>query len=368
MVEVQVTVLVEQGFVPTELAMVQDVLRIANRLGHGIRFDVNLCTTTETDVVEGKGGMFVQADPLPTDDAVLSDYLVVLGGTGIGACFNKLRTRLRWCERMGQSIILMSDAAAAWRGLNPEANWITTHWEDHQVWSSATCDQHDKLPLFTKLGRITTAAGMASAADIILSQIVAPRSSWLSQAVSNIMLMDRIRDDGARQPRSENDVNALRLIKLETAIAAMESNLEEPLAMTDLAAISGVSIRQFERKFKAYLGQTPMAFYRSLRLRRAKTLIEQTALPITEIAVACGFGSSSSFAKVYGIEFGVSPSRRRAQLTTNSVSRIHTSHPKGSHNAPVQIPARTPCPPAHTAGADEASVQRTWRRAVDQAR
>ena len=359
MAHIQVTILVEQGFVPTELALVQDVLRIAGRLGQGICFDARLCTTAGTDLVEGMGGMFVRAVPLALDEAIRPDHLVVLGGAGIVAQFEQLRARLRWSQRMGQSIILMSDAAAAWQRLNPEAGQITSHWEDHQVWSTALCEQSRGLPIFTRSGRITTAAGMVSAADVILGRIVAPRSTWLAQAVGNVLLMDRIRDGAAQQPRSENDVNALRLVKLETTIAAMEDHLEDPLMTVDLAAVAGLSIRQFERKFKAALGQSPMAFYRSLRLRRARALIEQTALPVSEISVACGFGSPSRFSKLYASSFGVSPSRRRAQLSAKAALSGPTSQSQGYQDAPVPIPSRSPRPSVHSAGANETPIRRT---------
>ncbi|NGQ93187.1 helix-turn-helix domain-containing protein [Rhodobacter sp. HX-7-19] len=358
MAHVHVTILVEQGFVPTELALVQDVLRIATRLGQGIGFDTRLCTTAGTDLVEGMGGIFVRAVPLSLDEAMRPDHLVVLGGAGIAARFEQLRARLRWSERMGQSIILMSDAASEWRLLNPEAGQITSHWEDHQVWSTALCQQGGGLALFSTSGRITTAAGMMSAADVILSQIVAPRSSWLAQAVANVLLLDRIRDGAAQQPRSENDVNALRLVKLETTIAAMEGNLEDPLSTADLAAVAGLSVRQFERKFKTFLGQSPMAFYRSLRLRRARTLIEQTALPVSEISVACGFGSPSSFSRHYANAFGVSPTRRRTQLSAKAVPFGPTSKTQGYQDAPVPFSAHTPRPSVHAAGADETPVRR----------
>nr|WP_309502767.1 helix-turn-helix domain-containing protein [uncultured Roseovarius sp.] len=361
MLNVRVTILVEQGFVPTELALVQDVLRIAGRLGQGICFDTRLCTTAGEDLVEGVGGIFVRAVPLALDDAIRPDHLVVLGGAGIAARFEQLRARLRWSERMGQSIILMSDAASEWQRLNSDAGQTTNHWEDHQIRSTALCEQGRGLPLFRTSGRITTAAGMISAADVILDRIVAPRSAWLAQAVGNVLLMGRIRDGAAPQPRSENDVNALRLVNLETTIAAMEDHLEDPLTTADLAAVAGLSVRQFERKFKTFLGQSPMAFYRSLRLRRARTLIEQTALPVSEISVACGFGSPSSFSKLYTSAFGLSPTRRRAQLSAKAAQCGRTSQSQGYQNAPVPLPAHTLRPSLHSAGTDETPVRRTGR-------
>lgn len=356
---INVSVLVEPGFVPTELALVQDVLRIANRFGQGIRFDIGLYSTAGTDLIEGLGGVLVRVEALPMDTSPLPDHLVVLGGKGIGERFEFLRPRLRWYERMGRNIILMSDASAAWRRLHPDAEEITTHWEDEQVQVAATREHRGRLPLYAQSGRIATAAGMVSVADVVLGLIVAPVSVRLAQAVGNILLLDRIRGSAAEQPRSENDVNALRLVRLERTIAAMEANLEDPLSMVELAEIAGLSIRQFERKFKSCLGQTPSAFYRSLRLRRAKRLIEQTTMPITEIGVACGFGTPSSFSKNFTREFGFSPARLRGQLSAVATSSHHIHNSQGSRHASVSFSPYSSRPFAHAPGADEALVQGT---------
>lgn len=162
-------------------------------------------------------------------------------------------------------------------------------------------------------------------------------------------------------PRRENDVNALRLVELETTIATMEDHLEAPLSTADLAAVAGLSVRQFERKFKTFLGQSPMTFYRSLRLRRARTLIEQTALPVSEISAACGFGSPSNFSKLYASAFGVSPSQRRGQLSAKAAPFGPNSQSQGYQDAPVPLPAHTPRPSLHSVGADETPVRRTGR-------
>ncbi len=358
MTHVAVSILVELGFIPTELALVQDVLRVANRVSQDVRFDVRVCTTEEQGLIEGLGGMCVRAGPLDLDDTVHPDFLVVLGGKGIGRRFSRIRPRLQWCERMGQKLILMSDAAFEWKRLYPDAECIATHWEEQQVQATETCQPHGRLPLFAKSGRVTTSAGMVSAADVILHRIVAPQSAMLAQIVSNILLIDGIRDGTAEQPRSENDINALRQIKLEAAIAAMEKHLEDPLSVTELAALAGLSQRQFERKFKLFLGQTPAAFYRSLRLRRARKLIEQTTMPFSDITVACGLGTTSSFAKLFSKEFGISPSRFRTQLSTLGNHPRAELQVQGPKDAPFSLPPRSPRSSAHAAGADGASIQR----------
>lgn len=266
---VRVTILVEQGYVPTELALVQDVLRIATRLSSDVSFVQNVCTTHHEEFVEGLGGSLVRASPFQTGSIARLDHLVVLGGAGVRAAFNRLKTRLSWVERMGVSVTLLSDAAAEWKHLHPETEQLTTHWEIQQLDRDAGGTTAVSLPLFSQNARITTSGGMTATADLVLMQIIAPRSLHLAQSVAQVLLMGDIRDGTSRQPRSENDVMTLRHFKLRPVIAAMESSIESPLSMSELAVIGGVSIRQLERKMKTAFGQTPAAFYRSLQIGRA---------------------------------------------------------------------------------------------------
>jgi transcriptional regulator GlxA family with amidase domain len=99
--------------------------------------------------------------------------------------------------------------------------------------------------------------------------------------------------------------------KLLRALAYMEANLEEPASKERLAAVAGVSIRQLERLFAQHLSTTPTARYLDIRLDRARNLLRQTTLSVTETAVACGFVSPSHFSRAYRAKFGVSPKRAR---------------------------------------------------------
>jgi transcriptional regulator GlxA family with amidase domain len=50
------------------------------------------------------------------------------------------------------------------------------------------------------------------------------------------------------------------------------------------------------------------------RLHRAQNLLVQTDQSVTEIAMACGFQSTSHFSRVYRLHFGTSPVQQRAKI------------------------------------------------------
>lgn len=336
MSDVHVTILVENGFVPTELALVQDILRIASRLSSDIRFTSKICTSSDQDLIEGHGGMVVRAVPFACDSDQHPHHILVLGGTGIGPAFGGLRARLRFFERLGCHLILLSEAASEWLRLFPDTADITTHWENQQLLRDSCVTSDRDLPLYSQTKRITTAAGMLATADVVLNTIVAPLCAHLAQATGQVLLIDKIRDGRSLQPRSENDNISLRLANVESVISILEAHLDTPLSMSELANMSGMSIRQLERNFKKALGCGPAAFYRSLRLRRGKSMVEQTTLPLAEIAVSSGFSSSSSFSKMFAREFGTTPKQCRKRIAADaSQKRLRSDTSAGATAYPT---------------------------------
>lgn len=87
-----------------------------------------------------------------------------------------------------------------------------------------------------------------------------------------------------------------------------------------LAARLGYSTRQVERLVAAELGAGPLALARAQRAQTARTLIESSSLPMTEVAWASGFSSLRSFNATVQAVFALSPTelrRRRARVAAD---------------------------------------------------
>ncbi len=86
----------------------------------------------------------------------------------------------------------------------------------------------------------------------------------------------------------------------------------------DLAARLGLGARQLGRLFREHLGASPVAVAQTRRVHFARTLAEQTALPMTQVALAAGFGSLRRFNALVRATFGAPPGelRRRAGART----------------------------------------------------
>lgn len=88
----------------------------------------------------------------------------------------------------------------------------------------------------------------------------------------------------------------------------IEDNLTEPMSLSDLAAISGLSIAQFMRTFKSTFGVTPHRWILERKMNRAKLVITQGGVSVTQAAHALNFSSSQHFATMFRKYSGMAPS------------------------------------------------------------
>ena len=108
--------------------------------------------------------------------------------------------------------------------------------------------------------------------------------------------------------------------RVTQAIKLMEESISEPLSMAELTAKAGLSTRHLERVFRKVFDETPARFYKRLRARRARAMIEETLLPLMEIAIATGFGSPDTLAKAVREEYGMTPSKMRARRKVGMIA------------------------------------------------
>lgn len=101
--------------------------------------------------------------------------------------------------------------------------------------------------------------------------------------------------------------------RINRAIDYVRGNLDGDLRLESIARAASFSPYHFHRIFKSVVGETVNAFVRRHRAQKAAgMLIHSPAMTITEISVACGYSSSSMFAREFRTHFGVSASQFRA--------------------------------------------------------
>jgi AraC-like DNA-binding protein len=101
-------------------------------------------------------------------------------------------------------------------------------------------------------------------------------------------------------------------LELATVADHLKKHFRDKLDVARLAAMAGLSIRQFERKFRATFQTTPRAYLIRMRLIEACELLARTNRPITDIALEAGFYDHSDFARHFLNHMGQPASKYRA--------------------------------------------------------
>ena len=108
-------------------------------------------------------------------------------------------------------------------------------------------------------------------------------------------------------------VDAAARLSRKAALIIEEDCLTET-SLEDLAAKLQVGSRHLRRVFKAEYGVSPVRYLQTRRLLLAKTLLTDSALPVTEIAFAAGFGSLRRFNDLFKKHYRLPPSALRKDL------------------------------------------------------
>jgi AraC-like DNA-binding protein len=96
---------------------------------------------------------------------------------------------------------------------------------------------------------------------------------------------------------------------VRTARRAVEDGLDRPtFGVSDLARALSLSPRQLQRRIQDSTGCSPCQFIRTIRLERARSLIEDGRQSVGDAAQAVRISSLSYFARRFREEFGLNPS------------------------------------------------------------
>lgn len=108
--------------------------------------------------------------------------------------------------------------------------------------------------------------------------------------------------------------------QVELITAAIVEKISEPISVSALSSVVGLSRSYFSHAFRRSVGRTPHAHVVRLRLQRAMTLMADTDAALTEVALAAGFADQSHFSRSFRRVTGVTPADWRKAHKRPSVS------------------------------------------------
>ena len=188
---------------------------------------------------------------------------------------------------------------------------ITMHWEAMPVFNELYPDHRISTDLFVVDGACMTCAGGVATTDMML-YLMAPfcEKSLIEQ------ICEQIISRGAREQHVAQRSAISRRLKVHNprllkVLRLMEDNLVSPIGVAQLAWQVHISLRQLERLFSQYLQNSPRRYYIKLRLIKARQLLRESSLSISQIALGCGFSSASQFSHSYRKQYLIAPRAER---------------------------------------------------------
>ena len=94
----------------------------------------------------------------------------------------------------------------------------------------------------------------------------------------------------------------------------MRDNVDQPIRLSDLARLAGLSSSQFGRAFKISTGTTPHKWFLDARIEYAKVMLADPGRDLVDIALETGFSEQSHFSRAFRTVTGATPNAwRRSQ-------------------------------------------------------
>jgi AraC family transcriptional regulator len=135
-----------------------------------------------------------------------------------------------------------------------------------------------------------------------------PQLGWLQESTTGDGMPIKLKKR-APSPRARADSEYVR--RIDRVIDYLRENLDRQVGLAELAKIAHFSEFHFHRVFGAVCGETLNNFTNRLRLEKAARLLRYSKQSLADIALECGFSSSSTFSRAFNSSYETSPSRFR---------------------------------------------------------
>lgn len=318
----QIGLLIFPGFQALDLAA-GTVFEVANRLLPEPAYAVTALSPA--------GGLVASSIGFGVDSAAFSpadfDTVLVCGSMGLIEpppglldCLRAARAQARRTASICTGAFFLAEAGL----LNGRR--ATTHWayaRELQRRYPEIRVEEDRI--FIADGGIWTSAGMTACIDLALAMVEADFGSALARDVAKRLVIYHLRSGGQSQFSAMLELKPAS-DRIGQALAHARENLRQHLTVESLAAVAGLSPRQFSRAFRSETGQSPAKAVEALRVEAARTMIAAGRLSNDVVAREAGFGDPDRMRRAFLRAFGQTPQAvRRAERLDAAETRSAAS-------------------------------------------
>ncbi len=318
----QVGFILANNFTLSAFALFADQLRLASDEGDGSR--QILCRwsvmTRGNQPVRSSFGVLMHGTQ-EFQDPKTFDYIVVVGGLLHAGpqIDDATATYLKSAARAGVPLVGLCTGSFILARLGlMQGRACCVSWYHHQDFMTEFPDHlivADRL--YVADGDRITCAGGGGVADLANFLITCHLGRAVAQKTCHVLMLDRTRSGSDAQPHPPVGAGVIDE-RVRRAMLLMEQNLNDPLAIGEIACRLRLSLRQLERLFLAACGKRPAEFYRGLRLHYAHWLLQNTDRGVTDIALDAGFADCAHFSRQFKAAHGFAPSAHRGHARADA--------------------------------------------------
>lgn len=190
----------------------------------------------------------------------------------------------------------------------------TTHWYYFDRFQKHYPEVQLKRQYFiTQAGRLYCAASINSLADLTIH---------FTQRFFNQTVANHIQKHFSHEMRKpyesisyfeEHNTNHPDETILQSQLW-IQTNYDKQMSIKELASLFDMSERNFNRRFKAAAGKSPLAYLQETRFEIAKDLLQSTNLNISDIAFRVGYNDVSHFSQLFRRHLSMTPSQYRVMV------------------------------------------------------
>lgn len=195
----------------------------------------------------------------------------------------------------------------------------TTHWR-YTAALQARFPEIEVVPdvLYLDNGDVLTSAGSAAGIDLCLYLVRQDFGSAAANSVARRLVVQPHRDGGQAQFIEQAVPVEYEGERFAPLFDHLQRHLADQHSVASMAAFVGMSPRTFLRRFEAATSMTPARWLLQTRLKRSRELLENSLMPVEQIAELTGFGSGATLRHHFRKHLRTSPAAYRNTFTSQN--------------------------------------------------